>query len=208
MGRVRGVGKLSSRYSGACTRGLGIIVWAAGHERDDMRRLWTAALATAVVIGVGTSAAGASAGARTSSTRAAASVPKACDLFTSPIAAAALGGPVDPPTATKPNPKETICKYTRTDKSAFGSVSVGPWIIVQIPGKSAKIPGIGDQAQGKDPFGVSVRKGSNGFNVDLALAAGDFTGQAATDQATANINAATNVAKQLVVNFGKAKKTK
>jgi len=85
-------------------------------------------------------------------------------------------------------------------------VSVGPWSIVQIPGKSTKIAGIGDQAQGEDPFGVSVRKGSNGFNVDLALAAGDFTGQAATDQATANIAAATGVAKQLVVTFGKKKK--
>jgi hypothetical protein len=173
-----------------------------------MRRLWTTALATAVVIGVGTSAAGASTGARTPSTRAAASVPKACDLFTPAIAAAALGGPVDPPTATKPNPNETICKYTRTDKSAFGTVSVGTWFVVQIPGKSTKIRGIGDQAQGQDPFGVSVRKGSNGFNVDLAVAVGDFSGQAATDQSTANINAATTVAKQLVVNFGKTTKKK
>jgi hypothetical protein len=173
-----------------------------------MRRLWTAAIATTVVISVGISAAGASVSTRTPSTRAAASLPKACALFTPAIAAAALGGPVGPPTATKPNPKETICKYTRTDKSAFGTVSVGPWIIVQIPGTSTKIPGIGDQAQGQDPFGVSVRKGSNGFNVDLAVAVGDFSGQAATDQSTANINAATNVAKQLVANFGKTKKKK
>ena len=171
-----------------------------------MRKLWTLAVATAVVTAVGITTAGASVGAGTASTRAAASVPKACDLFTSPIAAAALGGPVSPPKATKPNPKETICKYTRTDGSAFGTVSVGPWSYVQIPGTSTKIAGIGDQAQGQDPFGVSVRKGSNGFNVDLAVAVGDFSGQAATDQSTANINAATNVAKQLVVNFGKKPK--
>ncbi|HSO97040.1 MAG TPA: hypothetical protein VLV81_13490 [Acidimicrobiia bacterium] len=155
---------------------------------------------------MGASAAGASVSAGIPSTRAAAALPKACDLFTPAIAAAALGGPVNPPTATKPNPKETICKYTRTDGSAFGSVSVGPWTVVQIPGKSTKIPGVGDQAQGEDPFGVSVRKGSNGFNVDLALAVGDFSGQAATDQSTANINAATTVAKQLVGDFGKKKK--
>jgi hypothetical protein len=171
-----------------------------------MRRLWTAAIATTAVISVGISAAGASVPTRTTSTRAAASLPKACALFTPAIAAAALGGPVGPPTATKPNPKETICKYTRTDNTAFGSVSVGPWIIIQIPGKSTKIPGIGDQAQGMDPFGVSVRKGSNGFNVDLALAVGDFTGPAADQQSAANIAAATNVAKQLVVNFGKKAK--
>ncbi len=127
-------------------------------------------------------------------------------MFTSDIAAAALGGPVGPPKATQPNPKETICKYTRTDSTAFGTVSVGSWDIIQIPGHSTKIKGIGDQAQGEDPFGVSVRKGSNGFNVSLALAAGDFTGQAATDQSAANIAAATNVAKQLVTNFGKKPK--
>jgi hypothetical protein len=170
-----------------------------------VRRLWTTTLTAAVLIAVGVSSLGASAGAETGSTRAAASVPKACDLFTPAIAAAALGGPVGPPKATKPNPKETICKYTRTDNSAFGSVSVGPWSYVQIPGSSTKIKGIGDQAQGMDPFGVSVRKGSNGFNVDLAVAVGDFSGQAATDQSAANIAAATTVAKQLVVTFGKKK---
>ena len=156
-----------------------------------------------VGIGLGATGVGASV---IPSTRAAAALPKACDLFTPAIAAAALGGPVNPPTATKPNPKQTICKYTRTDGSAFGTVSVGPWTYVQIPGTSTKIKGIGDQAQGEDPFGVSVRKGSNGFNVDLAVAVGDFSGQAATYQSTANINAATTVAKQLVVNFGKKKK--
>jgi hypothetical protein len=171
-----------------------------------VRRSWTTTLTAAVLIGMGASSLGASASAETTSTRAAASLPKACALFTPAIAAAALGGPVGPPVATKPNPRETICKYTRTDMSAFGSVSVGPWLIVQIPGTSTKIPGIGDQAQGQDPFGVSVRKGSNGFNVDLALAVGDFTGPAADQQSAANIAGATTVAKQLVVNFGKKKK--
>jgi len=50
---------------------------------------------------------------------------------------------------------------------------------------------------------VSVRKGSNGFNVSLAVAVGDFSGQAATDQSAANIAAATKVAKQFVATFGK-----
>lgn len=165
-----------------------------------------AALATTVVIGAGASAAGASVETTATSTRAAAAVPTACALFTPQIAATALGGPVGAPVATKPNPKETICKYTRTDGSAFGDVSVGPWTYVQIPGSSTKIKGIGDEAQGEDPFGVSVRKGSNGFNVSLAVAVGDFSGQAATDQSTANIAAATATAKQLVVNFGKKSK--
>ena len=135
-----------------------------------------------------------------------ASLPTACSLFTPAIAAAALGGPVNAPVATKPNPRETICKYTRTDGFGFGTVSVGPWIAVSIPGSSTKIKGIGDEAQGEDPFGVSVRKGSNGFNVDLALATGDFSGQAATDQSAADIAAATTVAKQLAANFGKKPK--
>jgi hypothetical protein len=133
-------------------------------------------------------------------------LPKACALFTSDIAAAALGGPVNPPKATQPNPKETICKYVRTDGSAFGTASVGLWIIIQIPGKSTKIKGLGDQAQAEDPFGVSVRKGSNGFNVSLAVAGDDFSGQAATDQSAANVAAATTAAKQLVVTFGKKSK--
>ncbi len=53
---------------------------------------------------------------------------------------------------------------------------------------------------------MSVRKGSNGFNVSLALAVGDFNGQAATDQSAANIAAATTVAKQLAATFGKKPK--
>jgi hypothetical protein len=164
-----------------------------------------AALATTVVIGMGTGA-GASVGTATSTKTAAAALPTACALFTPDLAAAALGGPVGAPVATKPNPKETICKYTRSDGSGFGDVSVGPWTIVEIPGSSTKIKGIGDQAQGQDPFGVSVRKGSNGFNVSLALAVGDFNGQAADAQSAANIAAATAVAKQLVVKFAKKPK--
>lgn len=139
--------------------------------------------------------------------RVAAGLPKACTLFTPALAAAALGGPVGPPVATKPNPHETICKYTRTDGFGFGTVEVGPWAFVQPPGGGAKIKGLGDEAVGMDPFGVSVRKGSNGFNVDLALAVGDFSGAAADQQAAANIAADTALAKQLLPAFtGKKKK--
>ena len=110
-----------------------------------------------------------------------------------------------PPVATQPNPHETICKYTRTDGSAFGSVEVGPWTFIQPPGGGTKIKGIGDEAVGMDPFGVSVRKGSNGFNANLSVAVGDFSGAAADQQSAANIAAATALAKQLVVTFGGTK---
>ena len=138
--------------------------------------------------------------------RGAGSLPKACALFTPDLATAALGGPVNAPVATHPSPPITLCKYTRTDGSAFGDVEVGPWEFVQIPGSSTKIKGLGDQAEGMDPFGVSVRKGSNGFNVSLALAVGTFNGQAATDQAAANIAAETAVAKQLLANLARKPK--
>jgi hypothetical protein len=130
-----------------------------------------------------------------------ASLPKACAFFTQEAAAVALGGPVNPGVLKKPNPRMTICKYTRTDGKGFGDVEVGPWEFVKPLGKTTKIKGLGAHAEGEDPFGVAVKKGDNGFNVNLSLQVGDFNGQAATDQAAANIAAETAAAKLLVPKF-------
>src|SRR5260370_20571107 len=70
--------------------------------------------------------------------------PKACALFTSDLAASALGGPVNPATQTQPNPRETICKYTRSDGMGFGNTQVGSWTVIKPLSKRTKIPGIGD----------------------------------------------------------------
>jgi hypothetical protein len=163
----------------------------------------SAGLVVALTLGVLGSSIGTAGAAGVPALRSAASLPKACAQFTPDVATAALGGPVNPPVPTHPSPKITLCKYTRADGSAFGDVEVGPWEFVQIPGTSQKIKGIGDEAEGTDPFGVSVRKGSNGFNVSLSLTVGEFSGQAATDQSTANIAAATAIAKQLNANLSR-----
>jgi hypothetical protein len=132
-----------------------------------------------------------------------AKVPTACALFTPEIAATALGGPVNPPEAKKPSAKITVCKYVRADGQGFGTVEVGPWSFVHILGKSTKIKGIGDQAQGSPAEGVSVRRGANGFHVNLALQVGSFDGQQATDLEAAQLAAATAAAKQMAASFGK-----
>jgi hypothetical protein len=137
-------------------------------------------------------------------------VPKACSLFTTAIATTALGGAVNPPKATKPNPNTTICKYTRSDGQAFGDVEVQPWIFMQqfgLIGKKTKISGLGDKAidQGS-PFGIAVKKGSVGFIVDLSLGVGEFNGAAADQLSAAETKAEIATARAILATMGKKKK--
>jgi hypothetical protein len=141
-----------------------------------------------------------------------AKTPKACDLLTPQVAAQALGGPVNPPVATKPNPHTTICKYTRTDGQAFGHIQVSDWSFLNTFGgvqqeKKGKIPGVGDQAYDLgSTFGVAVKKGSVGFIVNLSLGVGEFTGAAADQLAASETQADISTAKVLVASLGAKKK--
>lgn len=176
-----------------------------------MRKWGGVALAVALAVGLSacssssnssSNSAGNGASSSTASGSGSTSVKAACELFTAEMAAAALGGPVNPGVQTQPNPKQTVCKYTRTDGAAFGNVSSGTWSVIDNQSLGATpIPGLGDEAYGKDPFGISVRKGSNGFNVNLTMAVGDFTGTAAEAQAAANMAANQAAAQQILANW-------
>lgn len=102
-----------------------------------------------------------------------------------------------------------MCVYHSTDGTASAEVVVAPWKpFIKVPGLSngSKIPGIGDEAEGRVPGGVSVRKGPNGFIVSLSPATDP---NLSSDEQNAAILAADiAVAKQLVANFGARPKPK
>ncbi|HEV2309011.1 MAG TPA: hypothetical protein VGU73_00695 [Acidimicrobiia bacterium] len=134
--------------------------------------------------------------------------PKACALFSPDIATTALGGAVDPATQTQPNPHETICKYTRSDQMGFGDTQVGTWQVIQ-PLSGTKVAGLGTTAINDNGIGLAVKVGSNGFDVDLSLAVGDFSGAQADQLQAAELAAEIATAKTMLAKLGvKAPKPK
>jgi hypothetical protein len=111
--------------------------------------------------------------------------PNACTVLSPALAKSTLSAPVHRTIKAQPNPHETHCQYQSTTGAV--DVMVGDWTFINLTGAGSaadpakSVSGIGDQAY-ITTTDLVVRKGNQGFDLDITPMAGSFSGAAADKQ--------------------------
>jgi hypothetical protein len=102
--------------------------------------------------------------------------PNACQVLTLDLVTPVIGDDASQSISAQPNPRETHCQYKGSN--GWIDAMVGEWSVIHLvsePGEQS-VSGIGDQAYISSE-GLSVRKGSHGFQVNVVLTSGDSSTQ-------------------------------